>query len=307
VLGAACVHGIPHLLIPRLSVDFPSLLPEWHESLRQFRYGGTDAQRIFGAEMKKILLASSALMFAGSALAADLPPRMSVKAPLVAAVPYSWSGCYVGAHAGYGWGTADFFDPLGNFTNPPAGGGTLRTKTQGALAGGQIGCNYQVASHWVIGIEGEYSWANIRGDTTGPDLFFGGKNLSSKTDALASVTGRVGYNWDRVLFYGKGGAAWARDRYNEHTPSFLFVPADDLSSRADRFGWTVGVGAEWAFADKWSAKLEYMHYDFGSRSLNLTDTSGGFTPTTVTQRIDTVKVGVNYRLWAPSPAIVARY
>ncbi|MEA2919003.1 MAG: outer rane immunogenic protein [Bradyrhizobium sp.] len=263
------------------------------------------------AEMKKLLLASSALVFAGSAVAADLQPRMSVKAPVVAAVPYSWSGCYVGGHAGYGWGTTDFFDPFGNFAAPVTGGGTLRVRSQGALAGGQIGCNYQIASNWVIGVEGEYSWANIRGDTTGPDLFFGGKNLSSKTDALASVTGRVGYNWDRVLFYGKGGAAWARDRYNEHTPPFNFfifnVAADDLSARADRLGWTVGVGAEWAFADKWSAKIEYNHYDFGNRSLNLTDITGGFTPTTVTQRIDTVKVGINYRFWSPSPVIVAKY
>ena len=50
--------------------------------------------------MKELLLASSALVFAGSAFAADLPVRMATKAPVVAAVPYSWSGCYVGAHAG---------------------------------------------------------------------------------------------------------------------------------------------------------------------------------------------------------------
>src|SRR4051812_1529922 len=67
-----------------------------------------------GAQMKKLLLASSALAFAGSAFAADLQPapRMAVKAPVVAAVPFSWTGCYVGAEAGYGWGTKDFTDPF---------------------------------------------------------------------------------------------------------------------------------------------------------------------------------------------------
>ncbi len=263
------------------------------------------SQYIFGAEMKKLLLASSALMLAGPAFAADLPARMSVKAPVVAAVPYSWTGCYVGAHAGYGWGTADFFDPFGNFTfaAPPA---TVSAKTQGGLAGGQLGCNYQFASNWVVGIEGDYAWANIGGRVPQADLFFGGKNLTSETKALASIAGRIGYTWDRVLFYGKGGAAWSRDQYDLHIPAF-FGPANNFSSRTDRFGWTLGVGAEWAFANNWSAKVEYNHYDFGSRSLNLTDAVGAIIPTTVTQRIDTVKVGINYRFWAPSAAVVARY
>jgi outer membrane immunogenic protein len=260
--------------------------------------------------MKKLLLASSALMLAGPALAADLP-RMSLKAPVVAAVPYSWTGCYVGAHAGYGWGTTDFFDPIGGFANLGPGT-TVRAKPRGPLAGGQIGCNYQFASNWVVGIEGEYSWANIQGDVPPADLFFGGKNLRSQTDALASVTGRVGYSWDRVLFYGKGGGAWAHDRYSLHTPAvflppFVVFPADDFTNRTTRTGWTLGVGAEWAFANNWSAKVEYNHYDFGSRALNLTDPFGAITPTTVTQRIDTVKVGINYRFWAPPAAVMAKY
>ena len=37
----------------------------------------------------------------------------------------------------------------------------------------------------------------------------------SNTEWLASVTARLGYvPWDRWLFYVKGGAAWAGDRYN---------------------------------------------------------------------------------------------
>jgi outer membrane immunogenic protein len=260
--------------------------------------------------MKKFLLASSALMFAGPGLAADLPARMSVKAPVVAAIPYTWTGCYVGAHAGYGWGRTDFGDTLNNFIAPPAT--TARARTEGAVAGGQIGCNYQFASNWVVGIEGEYSWANIRGDVPPGDLFFAGKNLRSQTDALASVTGRIGYSWDRVLFYGKGGGAWANDRYNLHQPEFPIppfgtIPADDFTNRTGRVGWTLGVGAEWAFAENWSAKVEYNHYDFGSRSLNLTDPAGLIFPTDVRQRIDTVKFGINYRFWSPNAAVVARY
>jgi outer membrane immunogenic protein len=263
--------------------------------------------------IKRVLLASSALIgIATSASAADLPVRMSVKAPIVAAVPFSWTGCYVGAHAGYGWGRENFEDPFADFTANR--GDSVRVRSEGAIAGGQVGCDYQFASHWVVGLEGQYSWADIKGNADGPDLIFGAKNLSSKTDALASVTGRIGYTFDRVMLYGKGGGAWAHDRYNEHTPPgfipvfpFTAFPADDLSAKAGRYGWTVGAGVEWAFADKWSAKIEYDHYDFGSRSLNLTDATGGFTTTNVAQRIDTVTVGINYRFWSPANAVVARY
>jgi len=256
--------------------------------------------------MKRLLLASSALAFAGSAMAADLQPapRMAVKAPMVAAVPFSWTGCYIGAEAGYGWGNKDFRDPLAaNFADV---GQVVRDRVSGGLAGGQVGCNYQVASNWVLGIEGDIAWANITGSTADP--FFNGKNMSAKTDALAAVTGRVGYTWDRVMLYGKGGGAWARDRYDIVANFFPgLVPPADYRASETRFGWTAGVGVEWAFSGNWSAKLEYDHYDFGSRRNNLTDPVSGFViPADIRQRIDVVKVGLNYNFWS-SPAVTARY
>jgi outer membrane immunogenic protein len=251
--------------------------------------------------MKKLLLASSALAFAGSAFAADLQPapRMAVKAPVVAAVPFSWTGCYVGAEAGYGWGTKDFTDPFAvNFADV---GQVVRTNVGGGLVGGQVGCNYQPASNWVLGIEGDIAWANITGSTVDP--FFNAKNMSAKTDALAAVTGRVGYTWDRVMLYGKGGGAWARDRYD--IVSNLLFPLDYQASET-RFGWTVGAGVEWAFSGNWSAKLEYDYYDFGNRRNNLVNPVAGVIPADIRQRINVVKVGLNYNFWS-SPAITARY
>jgi outer membrane immunogenic protein len=255
--------------------------------------------------MKKLFLATSAIAFAGSASAADMPARMAMKAPVVAAIPFTWSGCYVGGHAGYGWGRENFNDPTGNFTAAP--GGNLGVRSEGAIVGGQLGCNYQVASNWVIGVEGMGAWTDINGSS--PDLVFGTKNLSSKTEALASVTGRLGYTVDHVMFYGKGGGAWARDRYQENTPGFapFLIPPDVFTARVDRFGWTVGAGVEWAFTDNWSTRLEYNHYDFGTRSVNLTDAIGVIIPANVSQRIDTVTVGINYRFWTPASAVVARY
>jgi outer membrane immunogenic protein len=247
--------------------------------------------------MKKLILATSALVCAGSALAADLPARMPVKAPVLAPPPFSWTGCYIGGHVGYAWGQKDFADPTGGNFAPL--GTAVGVDTEGWLGGGQIGCNYQFASNWVIGIEGEYSWADINGDA---DAFFGGKNnvLSAKTESIASATARLGYSWNRTLFYAKGGAAWAEDKYSVFLPGvFLLFPDVIARGSETRFGWTIGAGFEWAFANNWSAKIEYNHYDFGSRTINLFDPllPLAIVPVNVDQRIDAVKVGINYRFW----------
>jgi outer membrane immunogenic protein len=263
--------------------------------------------------MKRLLLASSALVVAGSAFAADM--RIPTKAPPPVAAPFSWSGCYIGAHAGYGWGQKEFSDPqLGAvdpifgpppiFTVAPAGT-SLDNDTSGWLAGGQVGCNYQVGS-WVFGLEGDYAWANIDGTIIDP--FFANKNgdpqlLSAETRGLGSVTGRVGYAFDRFLVYGKGGAAWANDRYdailfNQIAIIFGVAPPVAFSASEDRLGWTIGAGVEYAFWDRWSVKVEYNHYEFGDRRVNLVSTAGDILPLDIDQGIDTLKVGVNYRFWS---------
>ena len=151
----------------------------------------------------------------------------------------------------------------------------------------------------MIGVEGMGAWTDIKGSQ--PDLVFGGKNvLSSKTEALASITGRLGYSFDRVLFYGKGGGAWARDRYQNNNAGIAFfgIPPNVFTARTDRFGWTLGAGVEWAFADNWSAKVEYNHYDFGSKGVSLTDAVGP----SPRQRHATdrhLTVWHHYRFWAP--------
>ena len=170
------------------------------------------------------------------------------------------------------------------------------------LAGGQVGCDYQFAGNWVVGLEGDFAWADIKGTVNDP--FFAGKNFTSKTDAIASGTGRIGYSFDRVLFYGKGGGAWAHNRFDM---TFFGGPG---SATETRFGWTVGAGIEYMLAPNWSAKFEYNHYDFGSRQVSLTGTGFGgafVVPENISQRIDTVKVGLNYRFWSAPGPVVARY
>lgn len=286
--------------------------------------------------MKKLLLLSSAIVVAGPALAADL----AVKAPpVVAAVPYTWTGCHVGGHVGAGWDRTTYSDPgtpiaavppfiAGGLNQNFAPAGAAFSARGGAafLGGVQAGCDYQFASNWVIGIGGDFSWTNLGSVTNDP--FFGGKNgnpvaFSARTNEIASITGRVGYAWDRVLFYGKGGAAYAHDKYavsNSAAINANIFGCDNgggapfsgcnTAGSADRWGWTAGVGVEWAFATNWSAMIEYDHYGFDTKTISMAvvNNSLAVTPANLNVRhsIDVVKVGINYRFWSPGP-VVARY
>jgi outer membrane immunogenic protein len=279
--------------------------------------------QIAGPNMKTLLLASSAIVFAGSSFAADLTPRMPVKAPVIAAA-YNWTGCYVGGHVGVGWSRTDFTDPgvvvfgVPVSTIAPAGTSLRVNSDPGVVGGAQAGCDYQFSNNWVIGVAGDFSAADLRGVVNDP--FFAGKNpgpatLASRTDWLATVTGRLGYTWDRVLIYGKGGAAFAHDRYS--TANFSAVSGGTCqvglvfvacapSASTDRIGWTAGAGIEWAFASNWTALVEYNHYGFGNKDLLFADPNAalGAAPISVKQNIDVVKVGINYRFGNP---VVAKY
>ena len=276
--------------------------------------------------MKKVLLASIAgiaLLAGSSANAADLSRRQPVyKAPppVVAPIPiFSWTGCYIGGHIGGGWGRKTFDVRFADEDFAPF---SVRDKTSGFLAGGQIGCDYQFAPNWVIGIEGAASWADIKGTT---DISFEGlldavesASVHAKTDFLASATGRLGFAWDCWLGYVKGGIAWGHDKYN--VASTVVFPdwqeAGTFAGSETRTGWTVGAGVEWAFLPNWSAKLEYDFYDFGARNVSLPGTINGdegleisSVDAHIKQQIHTVQFGINYRfgLGKGKAPVVARY
>jgi outer membrane immunogenic protein len=263
--------------------------------------------------MKKFLLAGVATVaLIGAASAADLGRPVYKAPPPVAPAPppFSWTGCFVGAHWGWGWGrkTVDetVIESEGDISHAASG----RIETDGAIFGGQVGCDYQFGwgkgkgvgggGGWVIGIQFDAAGTDINGFTdTGLGVVRG------KEDWLASVTGRLGWaGWERSLFYVKGGGAWTHDRWDLSTTS-IGLGVDDVISQ-NRSGWTVGVGWEWAFLPNWSAFVEWDHYDFGTkhRSFTFEDTI----EFDAKQRLETVKIGVNYRfnLFGKAP-VVARY
>jgi len=231
--------------------------------------------------------------FPGLAMAADLG-RPAAPAPVYTKAPppvmlYNWTGCYVGGNGGGVFAHKSVTDPVSGLSE-----GTL--DIDGGLIGAQVGCNYQFSS-WVIGVQGDWDWSGSSGSFN--DLVFLGTTDSVKIKSLASVTGRLGYAWDRFLLYAKGGGAWESDDY-----SATFLGASSTASDT-RSGWTVGGGGEYAFTDWLTGFVEYDHYDLGTKTENFTGALGTFS-TNVQERKDVVKGGLNIKFGWGGP-VVARY
>ena len=252
--------------------------------------------------MKVILFAGAALsLLTVSALGADLGPEIPFKAP-PAPPPFTWSGCYAGVQAGGGFGQTGLTDTAG-VLSPFTGFTSAGVNISGYTLGGQIGCDYQFTPSWVVGIEGGAAGGNIGGSTSFALPAIPGDSATFKeaTDMLSSVTGRVGYAWDRWLLYGKGGVAWAGNRYS----AFDTLATYDYEGVETRFGWTAGVGIEWALWNDWSLKLEYDYYGFGTRSVTFIDNvTGNVGPENVNQNIQVIKLGLNFHVFAGSAPVV---
>jgi outer membrane immunogenic protein len=251
--------------------------------------------------MKKIgISAGAALLFVSPALAADLAVKAPVyKAPMVPL--FTWTGCYVGADVGGAWSRQNTsINPVG--VDQGAVSGNLSGSS--AIGGPYVGCNYQFAGGWVVGAEGDFSWAKLNGTATAPNLFpdgasagSGGVSWSGSTDWVASARARLGYAIvPNALVYGTGGAAWTRTSYSGfdqfNNPSFLATSFSDT-----RTGWVAGAGVDWApWSNNWILRLEYLHYQFGSVS-----SAAAFNPGASTTfnfgdlKIDTVRAGLSYK------------
>jgi outer membrane immunogenic protein len=239
----------------------------------------------------------AALGLSASALAADLPPAPPARAPAIYVPPvvpvYNWSGVYLGINGGYGFGSSEWNDPL----NPSGSTSSGSFNTNGGLVGGTLGVNFQTGA-FVFGAEGDWDWQGLQG--TSNSLFCNSvltpgtsaiPSCETKSDWIATIRGRAGYAADRVLFYGTAGGAAGNVQTGLNTLS--------LQSNTE-YGWTAGAGIEWAFADNWTAKVEYLYVDLGNSTCN-SSANCGFDAATVPAN-DTVKftesmirAGVNFK------------
>jgi outer membrane immunogenic protein len=247
----------------------------------------------------------------GAASAADLAPRTYTKAPVMAPV-YDWSGFYIGLNGG-GASSRNCWN--GGVPVPTALGCHDAT---GGLVGGQIGYRWQ-STNWVFGLEAQGDWANLRGSNTSAIGTFGAVPFLNQTkiDSIGLFTGQVGYAWNNVLWYVKGGAALTDDKYSGVSNTNVVAPGGGFGVAAGgpfaqasetRWGGVVGTGIEFGFAPNWSVAVEYDHLFMGSRSLNFVAVptlGGGFVfNDTIKQDVDMATVRVNYRFGGP---VIAKY
>lgn len=257
--------------------------------------------------MKKIRfihVAALAVTLTGPALAADLP--MKSEAPHVNP-RFSWTGCYVGGHVGGGMGSKAMTDPVQLVQDSLIAPGTtigvtaVTTSPTGAVIGGEIGCDYQFSSNVVMGIEGTASGTTMRGSAmVGLPAGVPGDValVQANNDFLASVTGRIGYAFDNILIYGRGGFAVAGDKYDVSGGTFNGGGPFHFQGVDNRYGYVVGGGLDWAFTRHWSANVEYDYYGFANGNILMTDQFSGATGVVnVKQSVQVIKVGLNFHIW----------
>ena len=249
--------------------------------------------------MKKVLLVTASLIALGAAapaVAADLAARPYTKAPAMIAAVYDWSGFYIGANGG--WGSS-----RNNWDFLPLAGGSIPDGSHdatGGTIGGQVGYRWQ-AGTWVFGVEAQGNWADFKGSNNA--LTNLANRNETKTNAFGLFTGQVGYAANNFLLYVKGGAAVTSNSYRNYVNATNVLNAS--TSDNTRWGGTIGVGAEYAFAPNWSLGLEYDHLFMQDKTYAFTTPAGLFAGNErVRQDVDLVTARLNYKFGGP---LVAKY
>jgi outer membrane immunogenic protein len=186
---------------------------------------------------KSLGVAVAVALMGGLASAADIQRGPYVSGPSGA---YNWVGPYVGANAGYQWGST---------TNNP-------TKPSGLTGGVQAGYNWQYGQ-FVFGAEADLQ-------LSGADDVFAGWKFSNPW--FGTVRGRAGYAINNILVYGTLGLAYG---------GLKAETAAGLTESRTLGGWAGGLGMEVGFTPNWTARAEYLYIDLGDRNYAITGSANG--------------------------------
>jgi high affinity Mn2+ porin len=248
-------------------------------------------------------LACFALLLIRPAAAADLG-TMPVKALPVPA-SFDWTGFYLGGHFGYATGTSDWSASQGGGAAPLNGSIDLFNSfdafkgTGSYFAGLQAGYNRMLPSHWLFGVEMDFSAPNtVQGSQTVSSAPSGQASYTDTVLDFGTLRGRVGYAFDRWLVYGTGGVAWSYDKLERTQLAGMPVGGNVAIGTTEaallwRWGWAAGAGVEVPIAPNWSAKLEFLATEFGNRQKSFPLAGQAFTSDLSMQ---SVLLGVNYQL-----------
>ena len=236
---------------------------------------------------------------AGASFAADTAaaaPALFTKAPAAVPAP-SWTGAYIGLAAGLRSSAADATVTGGSSTSifgtfplvicPTCVASESFDDTAFRLAP-YAGFNWQVGGQWLVGIEGDWGFAEHKTTLTGMDYpestFMTGNAADSfavRTKWDASLRGRVGYLvTPSLLAYITGGAAWMRVESTSTCATSLlgcapfislvggsgFLTPGVITDASTKAGATIGGGLEARLWQNWFARAEYRYADFGTIS-----------------------------------------
>jgi outer membrane immunogenic protein len=240
--------------------------------------------------IRKFSMATAVLILAsGSALAADLPSRRPPPPVYVPPPLFTWTGFYVGGQIGYGFGRDGI--------SSPAAGVFTSTSPNGVVGGAHVGYNYQI-NQFVVGLEGDVDGTSISKSVLSPVSL---ATYGARIPVEGSVRGRVGYAWDRALFYATGGAAFADIQNTYNGPTGFY------SYSTGRVGWTVGGGIDYALTNNWSIRGEYRYSDFGRTTYQAPTPAAIAVNNHITEHA--VRVGFSYKfdMYAPPSPVLAKY
>jgi outer membrane immunogenic protein len=256
--------------------------------------------------MKRLLLTSAAavaLVAYGTSLhAAD----MAVKAPPPPYIPpqFNWTGFYVGGNVGGGAATGTVFDSIGASLGSVGGQASF-------IGGGQIGYNWQFSPNLVFGVD--WFFDGISNNNGGSITFVSPvtghlDTATASADWVTTITGRLGFTGpqaDHWMFYTKGGGGWLQTQAS-FTDSALPATVGNTKTTG---GWVWGAGVEWAFAQNWTARLEYQYLGLNNIGVGNILLHDSFSIQNA--NFQSVTLGINYLFNWGGPAypgpVVSRY
>jgi outer membrane immunogenic protein len=235
--------------------------------------------------------------------AADMP----LKAPPPAVTP--WTGFYVGGQVGGAWASRDVSYAANDVPSAVLLGGLFGNpgeqpvfpnsfRSSGVVGGIEAGYNWQIRRDWLWGVEVDFSGSSVRGQGASTSAIqatpvFFPQTVSEQQNIDWYGTVRARFGWlptDNLLLFATGGFAYGQTS-NSATfaiggvtgasvtgtlggSSFMCLSGGSTcfagASSSLKTGWTAGVGGEWMFAPRWSAKVEYQYVNLGNDSVTLT-------------------------------------
>lgn len=241
--------------------------------------------------MKFLTLMATTALLATPAMAAD---AVVYNDPTpVAPDTFSWTGGYIGVNAGYAGGkfkhpySSKGYDTV--FEEEDNESLLLSVTSSGFVGGVQAGYNWQFNNNIIAGLEADFQGTNLKGEVKLSDGPFSAK-AGTKVNWFGTVRARLGFApVERLMVYGTGGYAYGKVK--------SYVDGDDfnVSKSKTKSGWTIGAGAEYALANNWTLKSEYLYTDLGKTKLINYVEDGVTTKLDAKVKFHTVRIGLNYK------------